>query len=785
MERFLRYAEPAGTWVQALPLGNGMLGAMVFSRPNEELVQLNESSFWSGYPEHWQNDDVLPNLPRVRELIQNGETARAQELIEQKMVGKMTAAYLPLADLHLSMGDARPVKEYERCLSLSEGTVRSRFSREEKAYSTRAFVSFPDRLLSYVYAAEEPFSLSVSLSSCVRSSCREQEGTLLLCGTAPARAAAHQEETDQPYQYGETPETSGMRFCAAVRVRTDGTVRLCGDRLEIRDARCAELRLSAATSFNGFDHHPFTQGKDEIAEAVGALDRAERFSGEELLARHTADFGELFGRVTLDLGGEAETKPLACRLREYDGTDAGLVQLAFDYGRYLLISGSRPGGQAMNLQGIWNKDPQPCWRCNYTTNINTQMNYWPAPVCRLPECQEPFNRLMRNAAENGKRIAREQYGCGGWMFHHNLDIWAEATAGGGWQAPHPGAGWKGSCACLFWPMGGVWLCENIWEQYDFTRDKTFLRETAFPLLRGAAQFCLDWMVERDGFLTTCPSTSPENSYLLEPGLSAAVDTGTACDLSLIHDLFLHCAQACRILDREPDFARRLESALERLAPLRVGSEGQLLEWSREYPESDLGHRHVSHLVGLYPGARIHRETTPELFAACEVSLRRRLENGGGGTGWGLAWLICLYARLGNQKMAAEILRRFLTASVYENLFDLHPPIAGARSDVFQIDGNLGMTAGVAEMLLQSHEGEIRLLPCLPEQWKEGSFSGLAARGGYTVDCRWKDGRPVYARVTAREPGECAVVWNGARTVLRFTEEYLTKELEHAEDHHIH
>ena len=785
MQHRLIYQEPAHTWVQALPLGNGLLGAMVFSNPQEELVQLNESSLWSGYPDSWYNEDSLPNLPKARKLLEEGKTSEAQALMESKMMGKLTAAYLPLADLRLSIEGAGLIEEYERSLHLEEGVIRSQFLRDGAACSTEAFISYPDKLLCYTMRSEKPFSMSVSLSSCIKSNIQERQGMLLLCGTAPSQVAVHQKDTRQPFTYGDTPETSGMRFCTAVQVRSDGSVGAFQEKLQVQDASWVEIRLSAATSFNGFQNHPFTHGRDEVKAVMETLQQAESMTGEELLGRHTADFQTLFNRVSLSLGNTQEDVPIKQRLEEYDGSDTALAQLAFDYGRYLMISGSRPGGQAMNLQGIWNKDPQACWRCNYTTNINTQMNYWPAQVCRLPECQEPFTRLVQNGAENGKRVARLQYGCDGWMFHHNLDIWALATIGSGSQAPHVGAGWKGSCACLFWPMAGVWLCNNIWEQYAFTLDRKYLKEVAYPLLRGAALFCLDWMIQKDGYYTTCPSTSPENSYEDADGNTAAVDMGTTCDISLLYDLFTHCIQASRILEQDLPLALRLEEVLTHLPPLKTGSQGQLLEWSREYAEHDLGHRHVSHLFGLYPGTRIHQNNHPELLQACAVSLQRRLENGGGGTGWGLAWLICLFARLKDSEMAAEIIRRFLTGSVYENLFDLHPPIAGARSDVFQIDGNLGYTAGVAEMLLQSHEGEIRLLPCLPKSWKNGSFSGLAARGGFVVDCRWENSKLIWASIQSLEPCACTVVWQDQSFRLQFTEGELTKEINYAKDHYLY
>ncbi|MGI5959763.1 MAG: glycosyl hydrolase family 95 catalytic domain-containing protein [Massiliimalia sp.] len=776
----LYYTTPASSWVEAMPLGNGLLGAMVFSQPEEELVQLNEGTLWSGYPDAWYNRNSLRYLPEARKLLLEGHTAEAQKLIEENMMGRITAAYLPMADLHLNwkLSGTGTVTQYQRFLDMEQGVLFSRFQKEGFSYSTQVFVSYPDQFLFYLMEGEHPFDTEISLDSCIRHQVSVQDGILLLQGVAPSQVSPCAEDASHPFTYGDTPQTSGMRFCTAVQVITDGTVSVNPHTLCVTGANRMELRLTAATSFQGFQTHPFTQGKDETALALKRLRDIENQSVSALLHRHTKDFSQLFDRVSFHLENTSHSqKPLDQRLgTHYDLADTSLIPLAFDYGRYLMISGSRPGGQAMNLQGIWNKEPQPCWRCNYTTNINTQMNYWPAQICRLNECQQPFTQMVQNAAENGKRIAKLQYNCDGWMFHHNLDIWALASIGGGDRAPRECAGWEGSCACLFWPMGGVWLCNNIWQEYAFTMNQDYLKNTAFPLLKGAARFCLDWMIERDGMLTTCPSTSPENVYENELGQVLAADIGTTCDISLIYDLFTHCREACHILGEDPQLEQELDEALRRLPPLKTGPEGQLLEWSKPFEEHDLGHRHVSHLVGLYPGERINEQNNPEMLQACEISLRRRLEHGGGGTGWGLAWLICLYARLKNPEIATEIIQRFLSQSVYDNLMDLHPPLAGAKTKVFQIDGNFGYTAGVGEMLLQSHEGTIRVLPCLPKHWATGQFSGFAARGGFTVDCAWKNGVPHTVTIHASIPGTCKVRWEDQTQTLEFTNESLSKTI---------
>lgn len=773
----LWYDRPARKWTEALPLGNGFLGAMVFGGPCGETIQLNEGSFWSGAPDHWYNTETLANLPEVRRLLDCGEYARAQALIEDRMVGKTTAAYLPLGDLTIAYGGGEvPVSGYRRSLSLEDAAFEAGWRKNGAAFRVRAFASNPDRVLVYAIRSDRPFSLTVSLSGAVRHTLFARDGMLLYRGTAPSEVLPYKEKTNEPFVYGKTPETSGMRFCAAACVQTDGSSEVGPEGIRITNAGSALLLLTADTSFSGYNRHPFLEGIDETALAVSQLKRAAAKTEEELFRAHLADYRGLFGRVSLFLGDTRADWPTDRRVVEYSEDDTALSQLAFDFGRYLMISGSRPGGRAMNLQGIWNKDAQATWRCNYTTNINTQMNYWPAPVCGLPECQEPFDRLMENASANGRRIAELTYGCRGWMFHHNLDLWALATPGGGASSSVPGRGWQGSCACLFWPMGGVWLCSNLWQEYDFTRDTAFLRGTAYPLMKGAAEFCLDWMVRRGDTWTTSPSTSPENHFLAPDGSECAADIGTTCDISLIFDLFTHCIAAAKILGCDAEFASRLADVVSHLPPLQKGSEGQLLEWSREFGENTLGHRHVSHLFALYPGDRITHERNAEFLGACAVSLRRRLENGGGGTGWSLAWLVSLFARLGDAAWAQEILRRYFSGSVYANLFDLHPSLAGAKTDIFQIDGNFGVTAGIAEMLLQSHESEIVLLPCLPEKWSSGSVRGLRARGGFRLDFDWENGRVTRAAVSGAPGSACTVRFGGSCRNLLFSENETRKEL---------
>ncbi|QDA61686.1 glycoside hydrolase family 95 protein [Hymenobacter jejuensis] len=742
-EQVLWYTKPASVWEEALPIGNGRLGAMIFGRVAEELIQLNEETLWTGGPANLNpNPDAPKYLPEVRKLLFEGHNDQAVKLM-RKMQGPNTNAYQPLGDVILKQDLNGEVSKYYRNLNISNATASTRFTANEVEYTREYFASAPDQVIVIRLKASKAKSLNFSLSTRNQLAFQKSiEGHDELVLKGKARIWGDERRIPKPFLYSDSISCNGMRYQARIKVvSTDGHI-ATDSILHISGASEALILVSGATSFNGFDKCPDKDGKDENLLTTRYLSAASQKNFRQLREAHIKDYQQYFDRVELSLNNATPPNlPVDERLQRYKNgqDDPALEMLYYQFGRYLLISSSRPGGVPANLQGIWNQQIRPPWRSNYTTNINLQMNYWPAEVCNLDEMQQPLVEHIKHLAANGTATAKNYYNARGWAVHHNSDIWAQTN---------PVGDGVGDPKWANWSLGSPWLSQHLYEHYRFTGDRKYLQETAYPLMKGAAEFCLDWLVEKDGYLVTVPSTSPENSYLLPNGSKEVVTIASTMDMSIIRDLFTNVIEADSILGVDPEFAQLLKEKKARLYPLHIGHKGNLQEWYGDWEDEDPHHRHVSHLFGLHPGREISPLLDPKYAAASRKTLEIR---GDEGTGWSKAWKINFWARLLDGNHAYKMYQELLKNSTLINLFDTHPP--------FQIDGNFGATAGISEMVLQSQLSDIQLLPALPNKWRTGYVKGLVARGGFVMNIYWENGKLTKASVTSRVGALCRLRTN--------------------------